>query len=154
MADSDALIADLKEQGVKFCLASYVDMHGVSKSKMVPIAHAADMMAGSEMFTGAALDGVPQEVHDEEVAAHPDPATCTRLPWQDDVAWFASDLWCGGAPFEPCSRNILKRQTAAAADMGFTMNLGMEAEFFVFRQTEEGGFAPLSDPAAPGQACL
>lgn len=142
---TDTTIEALKAQGVKYCIASYVDMHGVSKSKMVPIAHGADMMAGSEMFTGAALDGVPQEVHDEEVACHPDPDSCIILPWQKDVAWFASDLWCGGQEFEPCSRNILGRQMAAAKEMGYTMNLGMEAEFFVFRKTEEGGFAPLSD---------
>ena len=36
------------------------------------------------------------------------------LPWQTDVAWFASDLWCGGKPFEACSRNILKRAMAQA----------------------------------------
>ncbi|MGR3802856.1 type III glutamate--ammonia ligase [Marinibacterium profundimaris] len=142
---TDMTIEALKAQGVRYCIASYVDMHGVSKSKMVPIAHGADMMGGSEMFTGAALDGVPQEVHDEEVATHPDPDSCIVLPWQRDVAWFASDLWCGGEKFAACSRNILGRQTAAAAKMGYRMNLGLEAEFFVFQDTEGGGFAPLSD---------
>ncbi|WP_217983282.1 type III glutamate--ammonia ligase [Actibacterium ureilyticum] len=145
MAKSEQMITELSDKGVRYCLASYVDMHGVSKSKMVPIAHASDMMTGSEMFTGAALDGVPQEVNDEEVAAHPDAASCIVLPWQTDVAWFASDLWCGGAPFDACSRNILKRQVAAAAEAGFTMNLGIEAEFFVLSDTQAGGFAPLSD---------
>lgn len=145
MAETKKLIDDLASQGVRYCLASYVDMHGVSKSKMVPIAHAGDMMNGSEMFTGAALDGVPQEVNDEEVATHPDPDSCIVLPWQQDVAWFASDLWCGGEPFAPCSRNILKRQVAAAAEAGYTMNLGIEAEFFVFSDTQAGGFAPVSN---------
>ena len=55
----------LKEQGVRYCLPSYVDIHGVSKSKFVPIEHFDRMMAGSELCTGAALDGVPQEVNDE-----------------------------------------------------------------------------------------
>ena len=106
---------ELARRGVRFMIPSYVDMHGVSKSKMVPLAHIDRVMDGSELCTGAALDGVPQELHDEEVSAHPDPASCAILPWQTDVAWFASDLWCEGRPFEPCSRNILKRALEGTA---------------------------------------
>lgn len=136
--------ASLAARGVRYLLPSYVDLHGVSKSKMVPLDHYARMMGGSELCTGAALEGVPQEVSEEEVAAHPDAASCRILPWQREVAWFASDLWCRGKPFEPCSRNILKRQVARAAKLGYRMNLGMEAEFFVLQDTADGGFAPLS----------
>src|SRR5262245_56556625 len=91
---------DLNAQldGVKYMLASYVDMHGVSKGKVVPIAHFDRMMKGSELCTGAALDGVPQDVSDEEVASHPDAASLTVLPWNKEIAWFASDLWCEGKP--------------------------------------------------------
>ncbi|MEM8697993.1 MAG: type III glutamate--ammonia ligase, partial [Pseudomonadota bacterium] len=128
-----AMQTRLEGAGIRHCIASYVDMHGVSKSKFVPLSHLPQMMAGSEMFTGAALDGVPQEIHDEEVACMPDAASCTILPWRKEVALFHSDLWCEGKPFEPCSRNILNRQMARAEAMGYRMNLGMEAEFFVFR---------------------
>lgn len=135
----------LSEAGVKYLLASYVDMHGVSKGKVVPVTHLDRMMSGSELCTGAALEGVPQDVSDEEVAAHPDAASCTILPWNGDIAWFASDLWCKGAPFEACSRNILKRVLAKAARMGYAMNLGMEAEFFVLRDDPVLGYRPISD---------
>ena len=138
------LIAAADFAHVDYLIASYVDMHGVSKAKMVPIDHLDRMMGGSELFTGAALDGVPQDVSDEEVAAHPDPASGRILPWQPDIAWFASDLYCEGRPFEACSRNILKRVLASAAEMGFGMNLGIEAEFFVLQDDEEKGFKPLS----------
>jgi len=149
-------VTDLKSRltgaGVKTCIASYVDMHGVSKSKFVPMSHFDQMMGGSEMFTGAALDGVPQEIHDEEVACMPDPGAAMILPWQSDVALIPSDLWCEGAPFEACSRNILGRQVARAAEMGFTMNLGMEAEFFVFKDEEEPRGAEAGrDPVSPKQ---
>ena len=141
--------AELKQsliaKGVRFLLPSYVDMHGASKSKMVPIEHFERMMGGSEWCTGAALDGVPQEVNDEEVAAHPDPDSCIVQPWQPDIAWFASDLWCEGRPFEPCSRNILKRARERAAELGYGLNMGMEAEFFVFREAEDGTPLPVSD---------
>ena len=82
--------AALSELGVKYLLPSYVDLHGVSKSKMVPVDHYDRMLTGSELCTGAALDGVPQDVSDEEVASHPDPSSCRVLPWNREVAWFAS----------------------------------------------------------------
>jgi glutamine synthetase len=136
--------ATLAAAGVKYCLATYVDMHGAAKAKMVPIAHFEQMMQGSELFTGAANDGVPQEVSDEEVSAHPDATSCMILPWNNEIAWFSSDLYCAGAPFEPGSRNILGRVLRKAAAMGYGMNLGMEAEFFVFKDTPGGGYEPLS----------
>lgn len=137
--------AELAAAGVKYLLPSYVDLHGVSKSKMVPLDHYTRMMGGSELCTGAALEGIPQDVSDEEVAAHPDAGSCRVLPWNRDIAWFASDLWCRGQAFDACSRNILRRAVDKAARMGYSMKLGMEAEFFVLRDTPEGGYAPLSD---------
>ena len=100
-------------------------------------------MAGSELCTGAALDGVPQEVNDEEVSSRPDPASAIVLPWRKDVAWFASDLWCDGKPFEPCSRNIFKGVLGQAAAMGYTFNFGIEPEFFLLKQTENGEYVPI-----------
>ena len=137
-AELETLRRQLSNKGVAYLMASFSDMHGVSKTKMVPLSHLEQMMAGSELYTGAALDGVPQDVSDEEVSAHPDPASCIILPWQPDVAWFASNLWCEGRPFEACSRNILARATEAAAEMGFVMNLGMEAEFYVLKDGDKG----------------
>jgi glutamine synthetase len=61
------------------------------------------IMVNLDDSTGAALEGVPQDVSDEEVAAHPDAASCRVLPWNRDIAWFASDLWCRGQPFDAWS---------------------------------------------------
>ena len=142
---TETLRTTLAGQGVKYALASFADIHGVSKTKVVPLSHLPQMMMGSELFTGAALDGVPQQVSDEEVAAHPDPASCTVLPWNPEIAWFASDLWCKGKPFEACSRQILRRQTEAAAALGWKMNLGIETEFFVLKETPDGRIVPVSE---------
>jgi glutamine synthetase len=136
------LIAEHRAKGVKYGLATYVDLHGVSKSKIVPIDHWDQMFQGSELFTGAALDGVPQAVNDEEVAAHPDAATGVICPWRPEVAWFASDLWLKGQPFPACSRVILKRQMAAAAKLGYVFNLGIETEFFVLKDGPDGKPVP------------
>jgi len=141
---AETLKNTLRDKGVKYALAGYVDIHGIIKGKFVPVDHLDRMLKGSELFTGAALDGVPQEISDNEVAAMPDTATLTQCPWNPDLAWFASDLYLDGAPFEACSRNILKRQVAEAADMGLQFNLGIETEFFLFKDSADGGFEPIS----------
>jgi len=133
----------LATQGVKYALSGYVDIHGVAKAKTVPLAHLDRMLKGSELFTGAALDGVPQDVSDEEVAAHPDPESAIILPWNPEVVWFASDLWCEGKPFEACSRNIFKRVLNQAADMGYQFNFGIEPEFFLLKDSEDGRYEPI-----------
>jgi glutamine synthetase len=142
--DISALKTSLAQKGVKFTLASYVDIHGRMKAKCVPLSHLEQMLGGSELFTGAALDGVPQEVSDQEVAAMPDRASWIQLPWKPELAWFASDLYLRDSPFEACSRNILKRQLARAADMGFTFNLGIEMEYFIFKDDPAGQPVPVS----------
>src|SRR5690606_40052577 len=43
-----------------------------------------------------------------------------------------------GTPFEGDPRFVLKRALKEAADLGFTVNAGPEAEFFLFRRDAEG----------------
>jgi glutamine synthetase len=148
-----ALKQSLEAKGVKYALASFVDIHGMCKAKSVPLSHFGQMMAGSELFTGAALDGVPQDVSDEEVAAYPDPGSATILPWNSEMVWFASDLYLKGEPFSACCRGILKKILAKAAAMGFRFNLGIETEFFILKETAEGTAIPVSDRDTLAKPC-
>ena len=138
---------------MKYALASFADLHGMSKGKVVPISHFEQMVGGSELYTGAALDGVPQEVNDEEVAAHPDLASAAILPWNPEVVWYASDLYLKGQPFEACSRGILKKQLKAAADLGLRFNLGIETEFFILKQNADGSIVPTSEADTLAKPC-
>ncbi|MCV7215511.1 type III glutamate--ammonia ligase [Mycobacterium crocinum] len=130
-ADVREVAEKLTAAGVRYAAISFVDMHGKPKAKMVPLAHLAQAANGSEMFTGAALDGVPQDVNDDEVAPHPDLDGVIVMPFNREIAWFPGDLWIGDSPFESCSRQILKRVTVDAATLGYTFNLGVETEFFL-----------------------
>ena len=143
-ADVREVAEKLTAAGVRYAAISFVDMHGKPKAKMVPLAHLAQAANGSEMFTGAALDGVPQDVNDDEVAPHPDLDGVIVMPFNREIAWFPGDLWIGDSPFESCSRQILKRVTADAATLGYTFNLGIETEFFLL--SDQSG-AP--QPASP-----
>lgn len=124
----------LVERGVKYCLASYVDAHGISKAKTVPIEHFERMMRGSELFTGAALDGLGQGPQDDELAIHPDPEAVTVLPWRPQVAWAPGNLLYHDTPWPMCSRTVLQRQVERAARLGFRFNLGIECEIYLVRR--------------------
>lgn len=147
------VVAKLRRQGIRYAVISFVDIHGKSKSKVVPVDHLPDAIHGSELFTGAALDGVPQEVSDEEVAAIPDVDRCFVLPTRTDTAWFPSSLRYQGEPFEACSRRILQRTMASAAELGFTFQTGVETEFFLLRRSEDGELLPLSDSDMLDKPC-
>ena len=85
--DLDNLEVQLKAKGVKYVLPSFIDMHGIPKAKMVPLDHLHGCCRGSELFTGAAVDGVPQAVSDDEVCAVADPATmAVPLPYRRNLA--------------------------------------------------------------------
>lgn len=134
--------SDLKEQlkskGVKYCIGAYVDIHGVPKGKVVPIDHFEHFAAGSELYTGYALDGLGQAPNDDEIASLPDTSHIIQLPWQPEVAWMPADNTFKGEPYEVNTRVALKKVLAEAEAMGFQVNLGIECEVFVLRLTEEG----------------
>jgi len=128
----------LKAQGVKYCIGAYVDIHGVPKGKFVPIDHFEHFAAGSELYTGYALDGLGQSPNDDEIASLPDTNHIIQLPWQPEVAWMPADNTFKGEPYEVNTRVSLKKVLAEAEAMGFTVNLGIECELFVLRLTEDG----------------
>ncbi len=129
---------DLKSRGVKYCIGAYPDIHGIPKGKVVPVDHFDHFAAGSELYTGYALDGLGQSPNDDEIASLPDLDRMIQLPWNKDIAWFPADNTFHGEPYEISTRVALKKQLAEAKAMGFDFNLGIECEVFVVRQTEDG----------------
>ena len=132
----------LSEVGVEYVMATYADGHGIAKCKGVPIGHFADMMRGSELFTGAALDLLGQSPADDELAVFPDPGAIEPLPWHPTVAYAPGNLYLRGEPYSMCSRTVLSNQMARARERGFTFNLGMETEFYFVRVDEQGRPSP------------
>jgi len=133
-----AIQKKLAAQGVKYCLGAYVDIHGVPKGKFVPIEHFTHFAAGSELYTGYALDGLGQAPNDDEISSVPDLNHIIQLPWQKEVAWLPADNHFHGQPYPLNSRVLLKKILAEAADLGFTFNLGIECEIYVLKQNERG----------------
>ena len=53
----------LEENQVKFVLAQFVDIHGVAKTKSVPVGHFEDILNDGAGFAGFAVWGLGQEPH-------------------------------------------------------------------------------------------
>ena len=72
-------------------------------------------MRGSELFTGAALDGLGQDPHDDELALHPIPRRSRSCPGGPTVAWTPGNLHLHGEPWPMCSRTVCSSRSTAPA---------------------------------------
>src|SRR5204862_135826 len=136
----------LRGKGVKYVIGAYVDIHGAQKAKVVPIDHLPQMAAGSERYTGYALDGLGQAPNEDELASVPDLSRVIPLPWESKLAWAPADLTFQGKPYPLSTRVALKNVLAQAEAMGFGFNLGIECEIFLLRQAADGSLhTPVPD---------
>lgn len=137
MTSSEELRDDLMARGVKYVFGFYVDIHGVPKSKCVPVESLPSMTRGSELYTVGALEGMGDlGPHEDECAGIPELDRTVVLPWQPEFAMIPTRLHLDGKPYPQESRNFLIKQAAKALDMGFTANVGIEPEFYVIREVD------------------
>lgn len=131
----------LKQKGVEYCIGAYVDIHGVPKGKVVPIDHLEHMAAGSERYTGYALDGLGQLPNEDELTSVPDLDRIIQLPWESKVAWMPADNHFQGKPYALNTRVALKNVLEQAKTMGLGFNLGIECEIYLLRREEDGSLS-------------
>ncbi len=145
MAATDAIrsVDDVRrvveEQGIEFFFAQFVDMHGKPNAKLVPARHLDGLVEDGAGFAGFAAGDIGQGPDDPDIAAMPDLASLTVLPWQPNVARFACDVTVEGEPWPYCPRTILRGQLDRAREMGFEFRIGAELEYFLVRRREDGG---------------
>ena len=121
---------------VRFLRLQFTDILGVNKNVEIPASQFEKALAGDIMFDGSSIEGFVR-IEESDMLLAPDFATFQIFPWSDEQSRVAR-LICDintpdGEPFAGDPRGVLKRQIARAAEMGFAMNAGMEAEFFLFR---------------------
>jgi glutamine synthetase len=126
---------------VRFLRLQFTDILGVNKNVEIPPSQFAKALSGDIMFDGSSIEGFVR-IEESDMLLSPDLNTFRIFPWSDPANRIAR-LICDinrpdGAPFAGDPRGVLKRQIARAAKMGFVMNAGMEAEFFMFKTGPEG----------------
>ncbi|GAA2604469.1 type III glutamate--ammonia ligase [Dactylosporangium fulvum] len=140
------------DAGVKYAMGAWIDIHGRSKAKVVPIDLLSDLLAGSERYTPRGITGLgSMEPHEDEAVAIPDVSTARVLPWDRRFVWMAADLLREGEePFDQCPRSILKQQLSRARELGLDFKLGIETELFVFRPSDDPRSSYLAPVARSG----
>jgi len=130
------------EQGVRFLRLQFTDILGVNKNVEIPRSQFEKALAGDILFDGSSIEGFVR-IEESDMLLVPDLSTFLVFPWGDadsKVARLICDIHMpDGTPFAGDPRAVLKRQIARAAQLGYTMNAGMEAEFFMFKTGAEGG---------------
>ncbi|MBE9182224.1 type III glutamate--ammonia ligase [Oculatella sp. LEGE 06141] len=125
------------ELNLDFFLVSYTDLLGGTRAKLVPAAKIAAVESDGACFAPFASNlGLGPDAHD--IAAIPDPHSLIVLPWQPNVGWLASDAYLDGEPFAASPRVLFKRVLKQFEDLGYSYKTGVEAEFFLLKQTEHG----------------
>jgi glutamine synthetase len=135
-ATAKDILAHAEKLNVRSMRLQFTDILGVNKNVEIPASQFEKALAGDIMFDGSSIEGFVR-IEESDMLLAPDLGTFQIFPWGDPDARVAR-LICDitlpdGSPFPGDPRGVLKRQIARAAGMGFTMNAGMEAEFFLFR---------------------
>ncbi len=135
------IIEMVKENDVRFIRLQFTDVQGVLKNLAVPISQLEKVLDGEIMFDGSSIDGF-LDISESDMYLVPDLDTFVIFPWRSSngkVARLICDNYNpDGTPFAGCPRNNLKKVLKEAEALGYTMNVGPEAEFFLFLSDEKG----------------
>lgn len=149
----------VKERDVKFIRTQFTDTLGIIKSWAIPVEQLEDAFENGVMFDGSSIIGFTR-IEESDMKLILDPSTFRILPWRPStgaVARVLGDVYLpDGTPFKGDPRYVLKSAIREAEKLGYSMNVGPELEFFLFKLdangnpttelTDQGGyfdFAPL-----------
>ncbi len=142
----------VEEKNIQFFRLQFVDIFGFMKNVGLPKSQIAKALDGKMMFDGSSIDGFAR-IDESDMYLKPDYSTFTLLPWRNKSGVSAARIICDvhksdETPFEGCPRVNLKRILAEARELGFTMNVGTEAEFFLFEKDEKGRATTITNDVA------
>ncbi len=131
----------VEENDVNFIRLQFTDITGTLKNVAITKSQLKKALDDRCVFDGSSLDGFARDA-ESDMCLWPDRDTFNMLPWRPShygVARFICDVYSPeGAPYEGDPRRILKKQVAAAAELGYDFNVGPECEFFLFRVDDFG----------------
>ena len=138
----DDILHLVKELNIKFIRLQFADVLGISKNVAIPVQQLEKALDGELMFDGSSIEGFVR-IEESDMYLRPDTNTFTVFPWNSHAGGGEARLICDiynpdGTPFAGCPRNTLRRAIKEAETMGYQLNAGPEAEFFLFLKDEEG----------------
>lgn len=144
--------AELRALGVHSVLATFTDLMGTPKGKLVPLQCLPDAVAVGAGFAGPSIvgTGLPRMGPRSEYFGRVLPETLRPLPFMPGVAHAVCDGFAGGEPLDTDPRGALKRQVQRLRERGWTLWVGIEPEFFLLTRGADGrwGVADAQDTLA------
>lgn len=142
----------VKENDVQFIRLQFVDINGQVKNMAVPSVQIDKILNNELMLDGSSIKGF-RSIETSDMYFYPDRKTFSILPWRSKAGSNVARIICDihnadGTPFEGCPRCNLKRVIQEAKDLGFVMNVGPEAEFFLFKKDAEMGATTITHDRA------
>ncbi len=129
------------EEDVKFIRLQFTDIFGTLKNIAIPVEQLGKALNNEMMFDGSSIEGFVR-IDESDMYLFPDPGSFVIYPWipvGGKVARLICDVYkADQTPFSGCPRNTLRRALRHAEDMGYTFNVGPEAEFFLFHVDANG----------------
>jgi glutamine synthetase len=136
----DFVWKQIADYDVKFVKLWFTDILGFLKSFSIPVEELEKAMEEGIGFDGSSIKGFTR-IDESDMVAIPDPNTFAILPWRPrerSVARMFCDIMNpDGTPYVGDPRQVMKRNLKRAAELGFTLNVGPEAEFFYFRSPQD-----------------
>jgi len=119
----------------------FVDILGLPKNVSIPVSQLGKALDDDVLFDGSSIQGFVR-IEESDMLLRPDTDTFAILPWrprENAVARLICDvLTPDGKPFEGDPRNVLKKQLEKSENLGYTMYVGSEPEFFIFELDKDG----------------
>ena len=142
---------EIKRNDIKFIRLQFVDILGMEKNLSVPAEHIDKILENEMMLDGSSIKGF-RNIETSDMYFVPDKNTFAVVPSlgrDNKVARLICDIYNPDmTPFAGCPRCNLKRVLAEAQKLGYTMNIGPEAEFFLFPKNENGEILTKTHDAA------
>jgi len=140
--DKESILRIAAENDVKFIRLQFTDILGVMKSISITVDQLEKALDGELMFDGSSIEGFVR-IEESDMYLRPDPNTFLILPWNNSSSGKTARLICDiydpdNEPFEGSPRHALKKVLQEAKEMGYTMYVGPEPEFFLFQLDENG----------------
>ena len=131
----------LEQHDVRYVLAKFVNIHGVSKTKAVPVVHFETVVTDGAGFAAFAVGGLGLGPETPDYMAVGDLSTLTLVPWMPGYARIVCEGHMRGDPWHYDPRVLLKKQKERLKERGWTLYTGIEPEFFLLSQ-QDGALGP------------
>jgi glutamine synthetase len=146
MMDTKTLIDQVKADGVKFISLQFTDVTGAVKSVDIPANRLESAAEEGIWFDGSSVEGFAR-IQESDMRLVIDKNTYSVLPWSAEERRrgrvFCDIFMPDGDPFAGDPRGTLKRLLGIIKERGWTLNIGPEPEFFLFKRNGPDSIHPV-----------